>query len=150
MCLQNLELKPIFYFVCFHAIFCHKKMTPVYILTTPLDSVVNFKPFNPEDGLPYPLNVGKSRLPLTIVLVVILTFGFRLRLAIFRYLKTVDVRVNPINVYIWIDQLNGVLLGINLMAVLIMLYLPYPLSTIIGYSACNWFDFSGNMYLSGK
>ena len=63
---------------------------------------------------------------------------------------SVKFQLNPINIYYWYDQLNGLVLGVNLIAILVILNAPYPLSSILGDDFCNWCDFPGVIYLSGR
>jgi hypothetical protein len=113
--------------------------------------ILSFHPFDPSNGLPFPLNItsSSSKRLLTAFLSFILLAGLQLKVSILSYLRTVNVKLNPINVYIWNDQLNGLILGFNIVSILIMTHLNFPMSRIVGSDFCNWFDVPGILYLSG-
>ena len=56
-------------------------------------NIVAFRAFEPDDGLPFPLNLTSTKLFLSFTLVLTLVFGFRVRCLIFKYLKTIDFKV---------------------------------------------------------
>ena len=123
----------------------------INFFSSPNETFVNtFHPFDSAKGLPFPLNISsRSKLILTSFLTIILISGLKLRLSILSYLKTIDVKLNPINVYIWNDQLNGFILGFNIVGIILMTNLPFPIGVFVGSDLCNWFDVPGILYLSG-
>lgn len=56
--------------------------------------IAAFEALEPDDGLPYPLNLTRAKVFLSSTLVMTLVCGFRLRYLIFRYLKTIDFKVS--------------------------------------------------------
>jgi hypothetical protein len=47
-------------------------------------------------------------------------------------------------------QLNGLILGINLIVLTVIVHLPFPVSSVMGSDFCNWIDISGTLYISGE
>lgn len=116
------------------------------------DSYVSrFVLFPVTDGTPFPLNQSTSvKVTISLSLVFILCFGVIVRRKIFKYLQTVDCKKNPINYFVWLDQLNGGFLGLNVIFYIVTILLPFPLSDLIGYEVCNWADLFGCFYLAGS
>jgi hypothetical protein len=110
-----------------------------------------FKPFSHKDSLPFPLNADLlTKLIILGYLILNFMFGCLLRVKIFQYIKSVDLKENPINYFMWNDQMNGLFLGLNIMYTSTVLFLPFPLSNFIGDEACNWADIIGAIYLEGQ
>ena len=55
-----------------------------------------------------------------------------------------------INYLIWLDQVNGVFLGVALFNKSILNLLPFPLSSVLGSEFCDWIDLPGCIYLVGS
>jgi hypothetical protein len=110
-----------------------------------------FKPFSHKDSLPFPLNADLlTKLIILGYLILNFMFGCLLRVKIFQYIKSVDLKENPINYFMWNDQMNGLFLGLNILYTSTVLFLPFPLSNFIGDEACNWADIIGAIYLEGQ
>ena len=108
-----------------------------------------FMPLSLSESLPFPLSAHFSvKLIIVIYLSVNLLLGSVLRFNILFFTKTLDR--NPINLFIWYDQLNGIFMGLNIIYTLIVLHLPYPLSSFVGFAACNWTDSIGSFYIFGQ
>jgi hypothetical protein len=58
--------------------------------------------------------------------------------------------MGPINQLIWIDQANGILLGIALFGKMIFILTPLPFDEIFGSQFCDWSDLPGCTYLVGS
>ena len=72
-------------------------------------SVISFQPFLDELGLPFPLSCSAAiRYSIVAIYVLILVQGTRLRKVIVSYMMSAEANLGPINVLIWLDQLNGV------------------------------------------
>jgi hypothetical protein len=109
------------------------------------------KPFSFADSLPFPLNAHfRAKLIILGYLICNFTLGCVLRVKIWKYIKSVDIKKNPINYLMWNDQMNGVFLGLNILYTSTVLFLPFPLSNFIGDEACNWADIIGIVYLEGQ
>jgi hypothetical protein len=107
-----------------------------------------FKPLEFVDSLPFPLNCETTTIILiTVYLSLNLLFGSLLRFKILMYAKSLSVKENPINLFIWYDQLIGIFMAMNITYTLTLIHLPFPLASIIGDAACNWTDLMGNLYL---
>ena len=74
----------------------------------------------------------------------------RLRWVIFSYLRAPDTKMGPINNLIWIDQVNGIFLGIALFGKIIFILTPMPFSELLGSDFCDWSDLPGCIYLAGS
>ena len=108
-----------------------------------------FKPLSLAESLPFPLSADFSiKLIIAIYLILNLLLGSLLRLNILLFARTQNG--NPINMFIWYDQLNGIFMGLNIIYTLIVLHLPYPLVNLIGNGACNWTDSIGSLYIFGQ
>jgi hypothetical protein len=58
--------------------------------------------------------------------------------------------MGPINVLIWLDQLNGLLLGLSILLKVLMMNVDAPLSDWVGSGVCEWIDLPGSVYLVGN
>jgi hypothetical protein len=113
--------------------------------------VTTLKPFSHVNSLPFPLKTDlTTKLILWGFLICNFKIGFVLRLKIFKYIKSVDLKENPINYFMWNDQMNGIFLGLNILYTSTVLFLPFPLSNFIGVEACNWADIIGAIYVAGQ
>lgn len=113
------------------------------------DSILAFRNIPPEE-LPFPLNTDYSvRISICAYLLITLVLGLILRFKIFVYLGSVDLKQNKINLLIFFDQLNGLLLGCVILFTLICTALPWPLISISSLDWCNWGDVFGCIYLAG-
>jgi hypothetical protein len=109
------------------------------------------KSFSVVDSLPFPINADFSnKLIIFVSLMFNFILGCILRVKIFQYIKSVDLKENPINYFMWNDQMNGIFLGLNILYTSTVLFLPFPLSNFIGDEACNWTDIIGVIYLEGQ
>jgi len=107
-----------------------------------------YQPYSPADGLPFPLNVDfTTRLLVSLYLSLNLLFGSVLRSKILKYTMSLSIRENPINLFIWYDQLCGVFMALNIFFTLVLSYLPFPLASVIGEDACNWADLLSTLYV---
>ena len=103
------------------------------------------------ESRPFPMNLGsllKSLISMTLLLV--LFFGLKLRLKIFKYLASDEAKMKPINVLICIDQLNGLLQGISIIFKVVAFNLEIPLSNVLGATFCEWVDLPASFYLIGE
>ena len=114
-------------------------------------SVSRFAPFSEGLGLPTPLNqtFGVKMIIVTL-LICDLLLGCYIRRKIINYLQSRDSKENPINYFFWIDQVNGIFLGLNIVFTLAAILTPFPISDIVGFEICNWVDVIGCVYLAGS
>jgi hypothetical protein len=106
-----------------------------------------FKPFRDFENEPFPLYLTfGSQLLLTLLLTLALWFGLSLRAIIISYLRSPDTN-SPVNYLIWIDQLNGILLGVVILVKILAINAPVPLSHIFGERFCEWIDLPGKKSL---
>ena len=94
---------------------------PENIFAANISGLISFQPFHDEIGLPWPLN-GHPALKYSVAALFLLSLiqGTKLRQVIVRYMLSPGANLGPINVLIWLDQLNGVCLfystaGLNAM-----------------------------------
>ena len=82
---------------------------------------IAFRPFPDETGLPFPLNSNPAwKYSFVVLFILILVQGTRLRGGILQYMMSAEANQGPINILIWLDQLNGInsfltILGGNVM-----------------------------------
>ena len=86
----------------------------------------------------------------SLVLIFTLIVGLKYRFIILAYLRAPKTRMGPINYLIWLDQLNGLLLGVTIVYKLIALNCPVPMVTIFGSTFCDLVSLPGSMYLAGS
>lgn len=123
----------------------------LFIVDTNRSSVGIFETMPSDKSLPFPLNTGLvPRMVITLYLALSLLFGGVLRSEILRFIKSLSIRENPINLFTWYDQLFGGFMGLNIMYTLVVIHLPFPLASVIGEEACNWTDLMGTLYLVGQ
>ena len=109
------------------------------------------EPLSFLESLPFPINAEIStKLSILTFLISNFILGFVLRVKIFKYLKSVNIKENQINYFMWNDQMNGIFLGLNILYTSSVLFLPFPLSDFIGDEACNWTDIIGAIYVEGQ
>lgn len=110
-----------------------------------------FEPLNSSESLPFPLNGSiLTKIVVTAYLLINFLIGCSLRSKIFAFTKTQKVKDNPINVFIRLDQINGIYMALNIIYTISVIYLEFPLSTLIGIEGCNWMDLLGTAYLIGQ
>ena len=104
------------------------------------------------DDLPFPLNLSQNvRIGIAICIVVILIGGLLLKKINFDYLRSPDTHLNPINLLIWVDQLNSLILGsLNLTFGAIAFIFPEPISKILGQGFCDWVPLFGCLNVTGS
>ena len=113
------------------------------------NETIFFKSFEFKDGLPFPLYLSlELKLSLAVILFIALIFGIRLRGFIFKYLRSPDTK-GPVNYLIWVDQVNGFLLGVVIVLKIVLTVSPIPLSLIFNETFCEWIDLPGCMYIVG-
>lgn len=111
-------------------------------------SVIQFKPFSDDDGLPVPLNQPlEVKLIISCLLLLDLLVGLKIRRSLFRYLQSTDCKQNPINYFLWLEQIHSIFMGLNITFTLVVFLVPFPISNIIGYELCNWADLFGSIYM---
>lgn len=113
------------------------------------NKTIFFKSFKFKDGLPFPLYLSwELRTVLAVILFIALTIGIRLRTIIFNYLRSPDSK-GPVNYLIWVDQVNGFLLGLVIIIKIVLILSPVPLSSIFNETFCEWIDLPGCVYIVG-
>jgi len=131
------------------------EMKPIYICIydNPSKSTLIIKlHFTQEiENLPFPMNLDRLyKFFISLTFMLVLGFGVRYRIKIFKYLTSDEVKLGPINVLIWLDQLNGLLLGLSILLKVLMMNLDSPLSDWVGSGFCEWIDLPGSIYLVGN
>jgi len=115
------------------------------------ETTSNFWPLSHHESLPFPLNAEyHNKVIIIIYLLTNLIFGSILRFNIILFTHSMNGSGNPINLFIWYDQLNGIFMAINIVYTITVLNVPFPLSSIIGDGVCNWADLIGSFYLFGQ
>jgi hypothetical protein len=94
--------------------------------------------FASHPGLPIPLNLSYFwRILISISLLITLVIGGKYRRIILSYINSPETNIGPINYLIWVDQMNGFLLAIIIIARIVFLLSPVPLSSVFGFNFCN-------------
>jgi hypothetical protein len=115
------------------------------------ESLRPFHPFNDSDGLPFPLYInGYWKALISTVLLCTLIEGTRLRIVILSYLSSPDTKLGSVNYLIWIDQINGFFLGYTIVARIMFIVSPYPVSDLLGFDFCKLNVFFISVYLSAS
>jgi hypothetical protein len=112
---------------------------------------INFSPLSDQDGLPFPLHLHLVwKFVLAISLLFTLIEGTRLRLIIIAYIKSPETKLGPINYLIWVDEINSIFLGMNVLFRIIFILSPEPVSILFGSQFCEFANFIGLVYLAGS
>ena len=110
--------------------------------------IILFNRMPDEEGLPFPLNQSPEiKYLVASSLLLILIVGTIIRCKVVQYLLVADNRKNPINFFFWLDQSKWIFSGLNIVFAAMATVLPDPVSSIVGYELCNWFDLLGSAYL---
>ena len=116
-----------------------------------ISTAVSFSPLSDQDGLPFPLYLHPVwKVLLAITLIFTLIKGTRLRKIIIDYIISPESKLGPINYLIWVDQINSIFLGINVLFRIILFLSPIPISTLIGSEICNFTEFIFLIFLAGS
>jgi hypothetical protein len=92
----------------------------------------------------FPFNLDYSwRLCISVAMSFILVSGIFLRKIIISYLLAPDTNTGPINLLIWVDQVNGLFLALNILGRIVGFVLPFPLSVFTGDRFCKWSPLPG-------
>ena len=111
----------------------------------------NFKFLPISDSLPFPLNQSFIFQSCIFSFLLLNLFsGLKIRIQILNFLRDNETKNNPINKFIWVDQLNGLVLGLNIVYTMTCIILPFPISDLIGHEICNFADIFGCLYLAGS
>jgi len=114
-------------------------------------SVVQFRPFNDQDGLPFPLYLNYYwRTALALSSLFTLIQGTKLRKIIISYILAPETKLGPINYLIMMDQLNGLMLGYIVMTRIVFIMSPVSVGSILSESFCKWNTFPGSAYIAGS
>ena len=115
------------------------------------NATIHFQPFSHQNGLPFPLYLpSEIKHIICILLVLTLCYGIKFRCIIFSFLRAASTKMGPINYLIWIDQINGIFLGFNILAKIFSIAAPVPLAEILGSNFCEWIDLPGCFYIIGS
>ena len=125
-------------------------MDQVLIFTNNKETI-QFQPFSYKDGLPFPLNLPLAiKYVICLLQVLTLCYGIILRATIFSFLRAPSTKMGPINYLIWVDQINGIFLGLNIVTKILAIAIPFPLAEVFGSTFCEWIDFLGCFYVTGS
>lgn len=106
--------------------------------------VISFFPFREHESLPFPLYHSDSvKTFISIVLTITLALGLKFRITIISYLLAPDTKMGPINYLIWLDQINGLFLGLVILFRIITINISRPLRLILSPTMCEWSDLPG-------
>ena len=112
---------------------------------------VLFYPLEDHQSVPFPLNHHPSwKVGITVMQILTFIFGLKLRVIIFSYLLCPESKLGPINVLIWMDQINGIFLAIGTALRMMAVNSPVPLSNIFGNEFCKWIGLPGCIHLCGS
>ena len=111
---------------------------------------VIFEPLTDHDGLPFPLNIDvHSKYIILVLMLATLIYCTKLRVKIFSYLASPEAKTGAINVLVWFDQVNGMILGLLILLRIIFLAAPVAFSTILGENFCKFVNLIG-AFCAGK
>ena len=103
-----------------------------------------------EETFPFPLNLHPPwRIAIVISLLVNIICGTRLRIIILQYIQSPDTNLGPINILIWIDQINGTLLAASIISRILSLILPFSVSSLLGEQFCKFLFYLSGLYTGG-
>jgi hypothetical protein len=123
---------------------------PLFIFTNKTGSIIIYHPLIDFEDLPYPLYLAYHwKCLITILHVIALAFGFKLRWIIFKYLTSPESN-GPLNRLIWMDQINGLFFGTVLMIKIFAINCPNALSELLGDTFCVFFDLLGTTFVAGS
>ena len=112
--------------------------------------IILFSPLIDSEGLPFPLYLPPIlKILLSISLLVALVQGTRLRAIIIAYIISPETKLGPINYLIWVDEMNGVFLGVSIAIRIIFILCPYPVNDLLGSDFCKFAEFIGILYIGG-
>jgi len=95
---------------------------------------------------PFPFNLPYHyRVTIAIMMAINFAAGAYLRLIIMKYLRESGTKMGPINLLIWMDQLNGIFLALNIAGRIVAFLIPFPLSLLTGDKFCTWSPLPGNV-----
>ena len=103
------------------------------------------------EDLPFPINLPEPiKKTLCCLLVIILIIGLILRIKICLYIQSREAKITPINVFLWLDQLNGLFLFCIIVLLIVALVLPFPIESVLGSEFCRWIRIPSGLHLSGS
>jgi hypothetical protein len=112
--------------------------------------IIIFSPFIDSEGLPFPLYLHPIlKILLSMSLLLALVQGTRLRAIIIAYIISPETKLGPINYLIWVDEMNGVFLGVSIAIRIIFILCPYPVNNLLGSGFCKFVEFIGILYIGG-
>jgi hypothetical protein len=115
------------------------------------NATLNFYPLEDHESLPFPLNHHPGwKIGITVMQLTTFIFGLKLRATIFAYLLCPESKLGPINVLIWVDQVNGIFLAMGIALRMMAINLPFPLSHVFGNDFCKWIGLPGCIHLCGS
>ena len=110
-----------------------------------------FTPFVDEDGLPFPLFLSfQLRLAISISLLFSVFMGLKFRLIIFSFLRSPENALGPINYLIWVDEVNGLIYSVVVIARVALIHSQIPLSEILGKNFGQMIGFISCCYNAGS
>ena len=93
---------------------------------------------------PFPLNLPVyGKVIVTVSLIIIGIFGLIFRGVILAFLHEPSIKLGPINVLLWIDQLNGLGQFGVILAILVGINVEQPLNQTFGDNFCFWINVPG-------
>ena len=133
----------------------HKKMSSAFLEYSEINSSISlqvfvFTPLSESDGLPFPLYLSPIwKIILSISLLATLIQGTRLRAIIVSYIASPETKLGPINYLIWVDEMNGALLGVSIAFRIAFILCPSPVNVYLGNDFCKFSEFIGVVYIGG-
>jgi hypothetical protein len=122
-----------------------------FFISSQNEPSLSFEFFQRSNSLPFPLNqCFLFRAGIFLFFLLNLICGSSIRIQIFNFLRASETSTNPINYFIWVDQLNGLVLGLNIVYTITCIILPFPLNDLVGPDICNFADLFGCLYLAGS
>ena len=109
------------------------KMADLLLFFENQNNTLTFKEFDEDVGLPFPIYFPLIfKLPISVSLFLCLFYGLKLRKVIFKYLKSPELKLGPINHLIWMDQTNGLLLSFVIVVRIVTIHSTVPLVQLFG------------------
>jgi len=113
----------------------------------PYNLVLSFEN-NTDD--PFPIGLPPwGKIFISAIFLCSILFGLKYRLIMVQYLLKPDKKFTPINYFIAVNQLNGIMALTVMIFLMLKLIFPYPFSSIFGTSFCQWVHAPASIYILG-
>ena len=117
---------------------------------TKVEGLMCFTVHSNQELLPFPLNLGITwRLVISLILLVTLAQGTKLRLVIFSYIKSEETKFSPTNILYCLDQVTGLFWAFTICIRIVNNFITEPISDLLNPMACSGFEFVSGLFIGG-